>query len=166
MNIKEARKVDNINQAIRSILTKLLKSDNNVIITLLTDRTGLTLARVSRLMVAETMGQAELESIGAIASAVFTGAAEQGAVLSLGKLNIMVAEFRDGRVLTAEAGQGILVVVAERDVQLGLIRVKMQDAAKELAALSESIAKTVTVAPEKTASAKSLISALEELENF
>ncbi len=37
-------------------LTRLLKSDTSIKVTLLGDRTGLTIARASRLLVSETMG--------------------------------------------------------------------------------------------------------------
>ena len=81
-------------------LTRLLKSDTSIKVTLLGDRTGLTIARASRLLVSATMGAFDLESIGAIASAVFCGAAEQGSALTLGELGIMLAEFTDGKIFS------------------------------------------------------------------
>ncbi|MHA1214506.1 MAG: roadblock/LC7 domain-containing protein [Candidatus Hodarchaeales archaeon] len=147
-------------------LTRLLKSDTSIKVTLLGDRTGLTIARASRLLVSETMGAFDLESIGAIASAVFCGAAEQGSALSLGSLGLMLAEFSDGKILTAECGErGVLVVVAESDAQLGLIRVKMKEASVALASHMDKISEPSAVQIKKPES-QSIMAALKELENF
>ncbi len=147
-------------------LTRLLKSDTSIKVTLLGDRTGLTIARASRLLVSETMGAFDLESIGAIASAVFCGAAEQGSALTLGALGIMLAEFSEGKILTAQSGErGILVVVAESDAQLGLIRVRMKESSEALSSLMDKIAEPSAVKIKKPES-QSIMAALKELENF
>ena len=147
-------------------LTRLLKSDTSIKVTLLGDRTGLTIARASRLLVSETMGAFDLESIGAIASAVFCGAAEQGSALTLGALGIMLAEFSDGKILTAQSGErGVLVVVAESDAQLGLIRVRMKESSEALSSLMDKIAEPSAVKIKKPES-QSIMAALKELENF
>ncbi|MFX0052353.1 MAG: roadblock/LC7 domain-containing protein [Candidatus Hodarchaeota archaeon] len=147
-------------------LTRLLKSDTSIKVTLLGDRTGLTIARSSRLLVSETMGAFDLESIGAIASAVFCGAAEQGTALTLGELGIMLAEFTDGKILTAQSGdRGVLVVVAESDAQLGLIRVRMKESSETLATLMDKLSEPSAVKIKKPES-QSIMAALKELENF
>ncbi|MHA2226797.1 MAG: roadblock/LC7 domain-containing protein [Candidatus Hodarchaeales archaeon] len=147
-------------------LTRLLKSDTSVKVTLLGDRTGLTIARASRLLVSETMGAFDLESIGAIASAVFCGAAEQGSALTLGELGIMLAEFADGKILTAQSGErGVLVVVAESDAQLGLIRVRMKESSEKLSDLMDKMAEPSAVKMKKPES-QSIMAALKELDNF
>ena len=147
-------------------LTRLLKSDTSIKITLLGDRTGLTIARASRLLVSETMGTFDLESIGAIASAVFCGAAEQGSALTLGELGIMLAEFSDGKILTAQSGErGVLVVVAESDAQLGLIRMRMKESSESLAQLMDRLTEPSAVKIQKPES-QSIMAALKELDNF
>ncbi|MCK4848226.1 MAG: roadblock/LC7 domain-containing protein [Candidatus Heimdallarchaeota archaeon] len=147
-------------------LTRLLKSDTSIKITLLGDRTGLTIARASRLLVSETMGAFDLESIGAIASAVFCGAAEQGSALTLGSLGIMLAEFSDGKILTAQSGErGVLVVVAESDAQLGLIRMRMKESSESLSNLMDRLTEPSAVKIKKPES-QSIMSALKELDNF
>ena len=152
--------------AIHKELTKLLKSDTSIKVTLLGDRTGLTIARASRLLVSETMGAFDLESIGAIASAVFCGAAEQGSALTLGGLGLMLAEFTDGKILTAQSGErGVLVVVAESDAQLGLIRVRMKETSGTLSALMDKLSEPSAVKIKKPES-QSIMAALKELENF
>lgn len=147
-------------------LTRLLKSDTSIKITLLGDRTGLTIARASRLLVSETMGAFDLESIGAIASAVFCGAAEQGSTLTLGELGIMLAEFSDGKILTAQSGErGVLVVVAESDAQLGLIRMRMKESSESLSQLMDKLTEPSAVKIKKPES-QSIMAALKELDNF
>ena len=147
-------------------LTRLLKSDTSVRVTLLGDRTGLTIARASRLLVSETMGAFDLESIGAIASAVFCGAAEQGSALTLGELGIMLAEFTDGKILTAQSGErGVLVVVAESDAQLGLIRMRMKESSEKLSNLMDKMAEPSAFKMKKPES-QSIMAALKELDNF
>jgi predicted regulator of Ras-like GTPase activity (Roadblock/LC7/MglB family) len=147
-------------------LTRLLKSDTSIKVTLLGDRTGLTIARASRLLVSETMGAFDLESIGAIASAVFCGAAEQGSALALGGLGLMLAEFTDGKILTAEVGtRGVLVVVAESDAQLGLIRVRMKESSDSLVSMMDKITEPSAIKIKKPES-QSIMAALKELENF
>lgn len=150
---------------INAELSQLLKSDTSIKVTLLGDRTGLTIARASRLLVSETMGAFDLESIGAIASAVFCGAAEQGSALTLGSLSVMLAEFTDGKILTAQSGdRGILVVVAEPDAQLGLVRVRMKEASEALATLMGKLSEPA--AKIKKPESQSIMAALKELENF
>lgn len=150
---------------INAELSRLLKSDTSIKVTLLGDRTGLTIARASRLLVSETMGAFDLESIGAIASAVFCGAAEQGSALALGNLAVMLAEFTDGKILTAQSGdRGILVVVAEPDAQLGLVRVRMKETSEALAMLMGKL--TEPAVKIKKPESQSIMAALKELENF
>src|SRR3990172_1882736 len=119
---------------INTVLGKVLRSHGSVAVVILADRTGLTISRVARLLVKETLGEYEMESIGAIGSAVFMGASEQGNTLSLGGLDIMIAEFKEGKILTSQCGpSGILICVTDDTTQLGLIRVQLKDAGKYLA---------------------------------
>ena len=106
---------------INQILVKIQKTSTSVAVAILGDRTGLTIARVARLLVKETLGEYDLESIGAIGSAVFMGASEQGNTMTLGELELMIAEFGDGKILTGQCGSnGILIVVTDGATQLGL----------------------------------------------
>ncbi|MFX1512334.1 MAG: roadblock/LC7 domain-containing protein [Promethearchaeota archaeon] len=147
-------------------LTELLKCDQNVNLVLLGDRTGLTITKVSRLLAAQMMGvRVDMESLGAIASAVFCGAEEQGNTLTLGVLKAMTAEFRDGKILTAATGSGgIICVVAGGDAQIGIIRVQMGKTARRLSGiLQEFLAADATPTVE---AADDLLDALDELDNF
>ena len=152
--------------AINTILSKTLRSHSSVAVCILADRTGLTIARVARLLVKETLGEYEMESIGAIGSAVFMGASEQGNTLSLGGLDIMIAEFTDGKILTSQCGpSGILIVVTDDKTQLGLIRVQLKDASRNLIALLNDVASSSETFVRREEN-QSILDALKELESF
>ena len=153
---------------INTILTKIQRTHPSVAVVILSDRTGLTIARVARLLVKETLGDYDLESIGAIGSAVFMGASEQGNTLSLGLLELMIAEFGEGKILTSQCGpNGILIVVTDDSTQLGLVRVQIREASKQLGGLMTDI-QSQDDRPflDKDAESKSIMEALKELENF
>ncbi|MFQ5977458.1 MAG: roadblock/LC7 domain-containing protein [Candidatus Heimdallarchaeota archaeon] len=152
-------------QQIDKTLGNLLRSNRGIQFVLLSDKTGLSVSSVTRLLVRETTTM-DLESIGAIAAAVFCGSEEQGTTLSLGGLGVMVAEFGDGKIMTASAGEGILVIMSDPDAKLGPIRHEMKRAAEGLQkALSQGYVKPAQKAPEEKESDK-ILSALEELDSF
>ena len=64
-------------QDIDKSLGTLLRSNRGIQFVLLSDKTGLSVSSVTRLLVRETTTM-DLESIGAIAAAVFCGSEEQG----------------------------------------------------------------------------------------
>ena len=98
--------------------------------------------------------------------AVFCGAAEQGSALTLGELGVMLAEFTDGKILTGAVGErGVLVVVAESEAQLGLIRVKMKESSDKLSTHMDKMTEPSAVKIKKPES-QSIMAALKELENF
>ena len=151
---------------VNTILSKIQRAHTSVAVVILSDRTGLSIARVARLLVKETLGEYDLESIGAIGSAVFMGASEQGNTLSLGTLELMIAEFGEGKILTSHCGpNGILIVVTDDSTQLGLVRMQIREASKQLAGLMMEIA-----APQdplmRREENQSIMEALKELENF
>ncbi len=115
----------------------------------------------------ETLGEYDLESIGAIGSAVFMGASEQGNTLSLGVLELMIAEFGEGKILTSHCGpNGILIVVTDDNTQLGLVRVQIREASKQLAGLMSEIAAPQDPLSRRGEENQSIMEALKELENF
>lgn len=162
--------MSDVSDEINTNLANLLRSDRSISVVLLGDKTGLTVARLTRLLTDQTMSSSDMESLGAIAAAVFTGASEQGNVLDLGKIGIMVADFAFGKLLTAECGQGILVVVTDKDAQLGLIRVQMRRASQTLSTsldnLLESSTREAVPTTEEGDTSERIADALKELEDF
>ncbi|OLS23219.1 MAG: hypothetical protein HeimC3_25600 [Candidatus Heimdallarchaeota archaeon LC_3] len=152
---------------INTELYKVLRSHGSVSVAILADRTGLTILRVARLLVKETLGEYELESIGAIGSAVFMGASEQGNTLSLGGLDVMIAEFKDGKILTSQAGEsGIIIVVTESSSQLGLIRVLLKESSKVLSEIMNNMVTADQDSVVRREESQSILDALKELESF
>ncbi|MHA1403992.1 MAG: roadblock/LC7 domain-containing protein, partial [Candidatus Helarchaeota archaeon] len=95
---------------------------------ILADRTGLTIAHVSKF----SYYPVDVDGIGAIASAVFCASEEQGKSLDIGALNIVTSEFDDGKIFASSCGQGVLCIITDKDVNIGMIRLVMKSASSEL----------------------------------
>jgi predicted regulator of Ras-like GTPase activity (Roadblock/LC7/MglB family) len=144
------------------ILSDVIKSEPGIKKTILVDRTGLTIAHVSKF----SYYPVDVDGIGAIASAVFCASEEQGKSLDVGDLTIVTSEFGDGKIFAAGAGKGVLCVITDKEVNIGMIRLTMMKAAAELAkVLDEFMAEKPAVAAGKTdAEREELRAALGELE--
>ena len=111
------------------ILAKIIKAEPGIKKVILADRTGLTIAHVSKF----SYYPVDVDGIGAIASAVFCASEEQGKSLDIGNLNIVTSEFDDGKIFAANTGtQGVLCIITDKDVNIGMIRLVMKSASSEL----------------------------------
>ncbi len=144
------------------ILSDVIKSEPGIKKTILVDRTGLTIAHVSKF----SYYPIDVDGIGAIASAVFCASEEQGKNLDVGNLSIVTSEFDDGKIFAAGAGKGVLCVITDKEVNIGMIRLTMMKAAAELAkVLDDFLAEKPAVEAGKTdAEREELRAALGELE--
>ncbi|MFW9982055.1 MAG: roadblock/LC7 domain-containing protein, partial [Candidatus Thorarchaeota archaeon] len=79
-------------KAFDKILTEIIRQDKGIKKVILVDKTGLTIANVSKL----SYYPVDVDSIGAIASAVFCASEEQGKNLQIGELEIVTSEFSEG----------------------------------------------------------------------
>jgi hypothetical protein len=81
-------------------------------------------------------------------------------------LTIVTSEFDDGKIFAAGAGKGVLCVITDKEVNIGMIRLTMMKAAAELAkVLEEFLAEKPPVGEEKReAEREELKAALGELE--
>ncbi|MHA1289610.1 MAG: roadblock/LC7 domain-containing protein, partial [Candidatus Thorarchaeota archaeon] len=104
------------------ILTEIIRQDKGIKKVILVDKTGLTIANVSKL----SYYPVDVDSIGAIASAVFCASEEQGKNLQIGELEIVTSEFSEGKIFASACGKGVLCVVSEAEVNIGLIRLVMK----------------------------------------
>ncbi|MGY5877193.1 MAG: hypothetical protein RTU30_15685, partial [Candidatus Thorarchaeota archaeon] len=124
-------------------------------------KTGLTIANVSKL----SYYPVDVDSIGAIASAVFCASEEQGKNLQIGELEIVTSEFSEGKIFASACGKGVLCVVSEAEVNIGLIRLVMK---KQGAVLANELDKFLTIdsspGKDKDLDEEDLRSALAELE--
>lgn len=77
----------------------------------------------------------DAEMIGAIASSGFGTAESMGRQLGKGAMSMSMIEFEDGPVLFSPVGaDAIFVIIADRDANLGMVRMKLKKHAGELAA--------------------------------
>ena len=115
-------------QTFNKILSKIIKSESGIKKVILVDRTGLTIAHVSKF----SYYPIDIDGIGAIASAVFCASEEQGRNLELGALSIVTSEFDAGKIFAASTGKGVLCLISDPDVNIGLIRLVMKRSGEEL----------------------------------
>ena len=94
------------------ILTEIIRQEKGITKCILTDKTGLTIANVSKL----SYYPVDVDSIGAIASAVFCASEEQGKNLQIGDLEIVTSEFSEGKIFASACGKGVLSVVSKLKV--------------------------------------------------
>lgn len=148
-------------KAFDRILTEIIRQDKGIKKVILVDKTGLTIANVSKL----SYYPVDVDSIGAIASAVFCASEEQGKNLQIGELEIVTSEFSEGKIFASACGKGVLCVVSEAEVNIGLIRLVMK---KQGVQLANELDKFLAVEPLSPKDAEldeeDLKSALAELE--
>lgn len=111
-----------------AILTKVIRADGGIKKAILVDKTGLTISHVSRF----TYYASDADSIGVIASAVFCASEEQGSSLKIGGLGIVTSEFETGIIFAVSTGRGVLCVITDRGINLGIIRLVMRKASTDL----------------------------------
>ncbi|TFG12560.1 hypothetical protein EU537_09055 [Candidatus Thorarchaeota archaeon] len=143
------------------ILTEIIRQEKGIKKVILVDKTGLTIANVSKL----SYYPVDVDSIGAIASAVFCASEEQGNNLQIGQLEIVTSEFSEGKIFASACGKGVLCVVSEADVNIGMVRLVMKKQGKKLADELDEFLSVDTTSPTKDElDEEDLKSALAELE--
>ncbi|MFX0085283.1 MAG: roadblock/LC7 domain-containing protein [Candidatus Hodarchaeota archaeon] len=156
-----------------TVLSKIIKSEPGIKKVILVDRTGLTIAHVSKFSYVSV----DVDGIGAIASAVFMASAEQGSNLTIGGLDIVTSEFDTGKIFASSCGRGILTIISDAEVNIGMIRLLMRKANEELSSILDEFlvgkptrpaAGIPTTSPEVRSSLEKdeLEAALRELEKF
>ncbi len=109
--------------------SNIIKSDSGIKKVILVDRTGLTIASISKF----SYFPADVDSIGAIASAVFCASEEQGKNLELGDLEIVTSEFSGGKIFASSCGPtGVLILISDPDINIGSIRLILKRSVDEL----------------------------------
>nr|MDO8111493.1 roadblock/LC7 domain-containing protein [Candidatus Sigynarchaeota archaeon] len=113
------------------ILSKIIKSESGIKKVILVDRTGLTIAHVSKF----SYYPVDIDGIGAIASAIFCAAETQGQSLELGELSIVTSEFDKGKIFAASCGRGVLCLISDSEINIGLVRLIMKRSGEQLKAI-------------------------------
>jgi predicted regulator of Ras-like GTPase activity (Roadblock/LC7/MglB family) len=113
----------------RDFLSKIIKSESGIKKVILGERTGQTIASVSKF----SYSPVDVDSIGAIASKVFCACEEQGKNLELGELELVTSEFTRGKIFMSSYGpKGIFTLVSGPDINISLIRLKLKCSGDEL----------------------------------
>lgn len=126
-----------------TVLTKIMKSEERIKKVILVDKSGLTISHVSRF----SYFPQDIDGIGVIASAVFCASEEQGLNLNIGELGIVTSEFESGKIFASSCGRGVLCVITEPSVNIGIVRLVMKKAKTELSEKLDTFlqAQSVTV---------------------
>ena len=102
----------------QKVIRKIIKSESGIKKVILTDRTGSTIASVSRF----SYFPVDIDTVGAITCANFCTSEQAGKLLGLEDLNLIMCEFTGGKIFSAYAGKGVLTLISDPDMDIGLIR--------------------------------------------
>lgn len=116
--------MDDIEQICRNILVQT----PGVSRVILADKTGLTLANLSRF----DFDLRDVEAMGAISSAVYLASEQQGSNVGFVNMTMLLAEFKGGKIMVASCGGAVLCVITDNDVALGMARMTLNQAAKQI----------------------------------
>ncbi len=116
------------------ILHELITSTGGINRVILADKTGLTLAHTVKF---ETDPNIDIDGLGAISSAVYLASETQGMNVNLTNMEIVIAEFSNGKIMVADCGPAVLSVITDNDIAIGMVRMLMKQAAKKLRKILE-----------------------------
>jgi len=113
----------------RDFLSKIIKSESGIKKVILVERTGLTIASVSKFSYVPI----DVDKTGAIASEVFCACEEQGKKLELGDLELVMSEFTGGKIFASSCGpKRVLILISGPDINISLINLKLKRLGDEL----------------------------------
>jgi uncharacterized protein len=111
-------------QAMRRIVEDLIRVEG-VIGSLLVGKDGLVVAST-------LLDEEDAEILGAMSAAVFGEIDKATRRIGVGSLVDSIIDAKDGSILVLEAKELILVVITQRTVNLGLVKMEMRRAAKRI----------------------------------
>ncbi len=120
---------------IQNICHNIMVQTPGVSRVILADKTGLTLVHISRF----DFDLRDVESMGAISSAVYLASEQQGYNVGLEIMNTLVAEFREGKILVASCGNAVLCLITDNDVALGMARMTINTASTQIEQLLDEL---------------------------
>ena len=106
------------NVSVDSILSKIFKSERGIKRLIISDNNGLIIASVSK----SSYLTVDVDGIGAITTANFIASEKAGRDLGLAELVIITCEFTEGKVFSVSVGKGVLSLVSDPHINIGLIR--------------------------------------------
>ncbi|MBD3350492.1 MAG: hypothetical protein GF364_03300 [Candidatus Lokiarchaeota archaeon] len=106
-------------QKIDEILQIVLRSSPGVRYVILMDRTGLTISFQEKF---KTNKSVYIERLGAISGAVFQAVEEQGDMVEYGNTISQITEYDKGFIFSMDVIDGIISVITDKNINMGLIR--------------------------------------------
>jgi len=122
-------------EKIQNICFNILVQTPGVNRVILADKTGLTLVHNSRF----DFDLRDVESMGAISSAVYLASEQQGFNVGLSDMATLVAEFKTGKILVADCGNAVLCLITDNDVPLGMARMTIIQSSSQIEKLLDDI---------------------------
>ena len=122
-------------EEIQNICFNILVKTPGVSRVILADKTGLTLVHNGRF----DFELRDVESMGAISSAVYLASEQQGYNVGLNEMTTLVAEFKSGKILVADCGDAVLCLITDNDIALGMARMTINQAAREIEVLLDAL---------------------------
>ncbi len=91
---------------------------------------GAAVVRRDGLLIASNLGQdIDDDQVGAMTASTVGSGETASDALNMGEVNQVTIESEEGKLISTGAGdEGILTILAEEDVNMGLIKVEMEDA--------------------------------------
>ena len=111
------------------ILHEVITSTAGINRVILADKTGLTLAHTAKFDFDETI---DIDGLGAISSAVYLASETQGANVHLKDMQVVIAEFVNGKIMVANCGPAVLCLITDNNIAIGMVRMLMKQAAKKI----------------------------------
>jgi len=111
-----------------NIISKIIKSESGIKKVILTDRMGLTIASVSKF----SYFPVDIDGISVITSVNFCTSEQAGKLLGLEDLNLIMCEFTGGKIFSAYAGKGVLTLISDPDIDIGLIRLILNSSGEKI----------------------------------
>lgn len=106
------------NVSVDSILKKILESERGIKRLIISDNNGLTIASVSKSLYLPV----DVDGIGAISGVNFYAYEKAGKEQGLAELDTITCEFTEGTVFSVSVGKGVLILVSEPGINIGIIR--------------------------------------------
>ncbi|HUX99334.1 MAG TPA: tetratricopeptide repeat protein [Candidatus Deferrimicrobium sp.] len=119
-----------LNQSIECVLNKILKSECDILRVLLTDRVGCFTWQIQK---NHLLPLKDFNELIINMSAIFHGTEELGRSAQFKKFNLSTLEYGNGKMFISQTGpNGIIIIISERDVCVGMIRLILKSASSHL----------------------------------
>jgi len=110
-------------ELIHNSINQILHTSPSLKFVLLIDKNGIMISKVTKLSFFDS--EREIDKLAVFSTAVCASAEEQGLGTPFGDLKITISEYNNGIIFITPIKNAIIVVGAEHETQIGLIRSKI-----------------------------------------